>query len=337
MPGSEMAKLVAAYGSSHSVMLTATEEDWKNGFKVADKTNPWLFDRQGNETTYDKLVEIASTGPAVDVSSERMSERYNEAQAAMAHMGQLLENAPIDVLIICGDDQHELFRMTNMPPIAIYYEPTIRNVKRVITPDMGWYKVAQAQRQEAVEDVDYPVDSKLATWLIRQLSDRDFDITGLKGLEPGKGEGHAMSFIHHKYMTKRRIPIVPILLNTFDPPNQPTPKRCIQLGAALRELIAAYPEDIRVGILASGGLSHFVVDEDLDLKVIDGIRRRDYGFLGGIDAKLLQAGSSEIRNWIAVAECARDLELGWVKYIPGYRTPAQTGTGLCFAEWKPKA
>ena len=179
----------------------------------------------------------------------------------------------------------------------------------------------------------YPVDAELATYLIRGLSDDCFDITAVNGLEPKQFEGHALSFLHRRYLTKRRIPMVPILLNTFDPPNQPTPKRCEQLGAALRDLIAKYPKDIRVGILASGGLSHFVVEEKLDRAILEALRTKDSAFLRSIDPLRLQAGSSEIRNWIVVAEAARDLKLGWVDYVPGYRTPALTGTGLAFAEW----
>ena len=32
-----------------------------------------------------------------------------------------------------------------------------------------------------------------------------------------------------------------------------------------------------------------------------------------------------------------DLGLDWVSYTPGYRTPALTGTGLCFASFRPGA
>jgi 3-O-methylgallate 3,4-dioxygenase len=28
------------------------------------------------------------------------------------------------------------------------------------------------------------------------------------------------------------------------------------------------------------------------------------------------------------------LDLAWVGYVPGYRTPALTGTGLCFASFR---
>jgi len=107
----------------------------------------------------------------------------------------------------------------------------------------------------------------------------------------------------------------------------------VALGRALRELVAQWPQDLRVGVIASGGLSHFVVDEELDQQVIDAIRRKDSAALAGFDPKRLQAGSSEIRNWLVVGEMARDLDLAHVDYIPGYRTPALTGTGLAFAHW----
>ena len=54
------------------------------------------------------------------------------------------------------------------------------------------------------------------------------------------------------------------MMNTYYPPNQPNPKRCYDFGRTLRSAIEAWPTKARVAILASGGLSHFVVDEDLD-------------------------------------------------------------------------
>jgi len=135
-------------------------------------------------------------------------------------------------------------------------------------------------------------------------------------------------------LKEHEIPVIPVILNTFDPPNQPTPKRCVALGKALRELISLWHEDIRVGVIASGGLSHFVVDETLDHQVLNAIRDKDSQTLSRFDPKHLQAGSSEIRNWLVVGEMAKALDLEWVEYIPGYRTPALTGTGLAFAAWK---
>ena len=46
----------------------------------------------------------------------------------------------------------------------------------------------------------------------------------------------------------------------------------------------------------------------------------------------LNSGNSEIRNWICAGGALEHLDLRWVTYCPGYRTPAGTGTGLCFAQ-----
>jgi len=124
-----------------------------------------------------------------------------------------------------------------------------------------------------------------------------------------------------------------VFLNTYNPPNPPLPRRCVRLGAALKELIASYPEDLRVGVIASGGLSHFAVDEELDRSVINALRSKDNAFLASLDPRRLKAGSSEIRNWLVVAGAATDLDLTWLSYTPAYRTRALTGTGLCFARW----
>lgn len=330
-----MARLVAAFGSSHSIMLVSQREDWQHGFRVIDTKNTHYYDKQGNKTNYEALLAAAAPGTEARVTPEKMGERFDAAQAAMDRLGERIRAARLDVLFIVGDDQTELFRTSNNPAVAIFYGPTIRNTAREpASPTDHWTKSARMWRHEPASDREYPVKSDLAEWLIRELSDRDFDIAAMDGLEPGQSEGHAFQFIHRRLLGDYELPVIPVILNTFDPPNQPTPRRCVALGRALRELVAQWPQDLRVGVIASGGLSHFVVDEELDHQVIDAIRRKDSAALAGFDPKRLQAGSSEIRNWLLVGEMARDLDLEHVDYIPGYRTPALTGTGLAFAHWK---
>jgi 3-O-methylgallate 3,4-dioxygenase len=330
-----MAQLVAAFGSSHSIMLVSQREDWQHGFRAIDTKNVHYYDKQGNKTDYDALLAAAPAGAQAMVTPEKMGERFDAAEAAMEQLSQRIRDARLDVLLIVGDDQTELFRTTNNPAFAIYYGETIRNTAREpASPSDSWVKSARMWRHEPEADREYPVQSDLAEWLIRQLCDRDFDIAAMDGLERGQFEGHAFQFIHRRLLKEQVLPVIPVILNTFDPPNQPTPRRCVALGAALRELIAAWPQDLRVGVIASGGLSHFVVDEALDQQVITAIRNKDSATLASLDPKLLQAGSSEIRNWLVVGEMARDLDFEWIDYVPGYRSPALTGTGLAFAAWK---
>ncbi len=122
---------------------------------------------------------------------------------------------------------------------------------------------------------EYPVDSKLGLHLIEQLIGQGFDISQSKRLAKEHGEGHAFGFVHRRMMTDHVIPIVPVALNTYFPPNQPRPRRCYELGKAIRAAVRSAKGNERVGILASGGLSHFTVDEELDRGVLDACKRND--------------------------------------------------------------
>lgn len=333
-----MARLVAAFGSSHSIMLVSQREDWMQGFRIIDQNNVHLYDQQGRKTDYAALLAAAPPGAKAQASPELLSQRYDAAEAAMDKLHDAIAAARLDVLLIVGDDQTELFRTTNNPAIAIFHGAAIRNTAREpATPNDSWVKRARMRRHEPEADRDYPVKADLAAWLIRKLCDLDFDITAMDGLERDQFEGHAFQFVHRRLLKDPlagQLPVIPVILNTFDPPNQPTPRRCVALGRALREALAQWPEDLRVGVVASGGLSHFVVDETLDQHVLAAIRAKDSAALAALDPGLLQAGSSEIRNWIVVGEMACELDLDWVDYIPAYRSPALTGTGLAFAAWK---
>ena len=123
-----MARLVAAFGSSHSIMLVSQREDWQHGFRAIDPKNPHYYDRQGNKTDYDAPARRRAARAARRmVTPERMGERYDAAQAAMDELRERIRAARLDVLLIVGDDQTELFRTTNNPAFAIYYGETIRN------------------------------------------------------------------------------------------------------------------------------------------------------------------------------------------------------------------
>jgi gallate dioxygenase len=56
------------------------------------------------------------------------------------------------------------------------------------------------------------------------------------------------------------IPIVPLQVGVLQFP-VPSARRCYKLGMALRRAIESYPEDIKVAIVATGGLSHQVHGE----------------------------------------------------------------------------
>jgi 3-O-methylgallate 3,4-dioxygenase len=328
-----MARIAAAFASSHSVMLTCELEDWIAKFRDRDDRLPF-YDKFGNRISYQQVLDEAPKNAAELVTPAAITQRFHDTQKAMDRMRDELRGAKLDALIICGDDQYELFHDEHMPSIAIYYGDSVVNTARPKEPVADWYKRAQLRRQEEKTAVTYPCHGKLALKLIEGLVEKGFDVSAVKSIPENEHEGHAYSFIHYRYLHDAPVPIVPIFLNTYNPPNQPTPKRCVAFGKAIGELVAAFPEDLRVGILASGGMSHFRVEEDLDQSIFDAIKRKDLDFLAALKPYRLLAGSSELRNWIvAAAAAAPHLDMTWSAYIPAYRTLGLTGTGLGFARW----
>ena len=185
-----------------------------------------------------------------------------------------------------------------------------------------------------------PTESALGLHIINSLMDAEFDVGSSRFLDPtrGRGEqggiGHAFGYVYNRLMTDGIIPTVPVMLNTYYPPNQPTPKRCYNLGQALH----ARPSSpgIRIFEWASWrpvGLSHFVVDEELDQQALAGMQAKSVEQLMALPREKINSGSSEIRNWIVVTGATEHLDMDVVDYVPCYRSPAGTGCAMGFATW----
>lgn len=327
-----MAQLVLGVGVSHTPMLNGEVEDWAR-FTEVDRVRAHL-DKDGNPVTYDDLLRMAGDAVADEIRPEKLAARHAAAMANLETIRKAVRDAALDALIVVGDDQDELFDEGNAPCFLIYRGETIPNVP--LGYDDGrseWRTRLMARYYEAAAPRDYPVDAKLAHHLIDWLIDREFDVACANAVASGKGEGHAFGFVHTRLMRGEAPPIVPVFMNTYFPPNLASPRRCYRLGQAIAEAVEAYPGDARVGILASGGLSHFTVDEALDGEVLRALRAKDADALQTLPRNKLNGGSSEIRNWICAAGALERLPVTWTDYQPGYRTPAGTGTGLGFAIW----
>jgi Catalytic LigB subunit of aromatic ring-opening dioxygenase len=326
-----MAKIVLGIGTSHTPMLNAPVGDWAR-FIERDRIRPHLT-KDGLPVDYEQLERLAGPQVAAQLTPEVFADKHQRALAQVERLGAVVRNARLDALIVVGDDQKELYDDDNMPAILVYRGQTIRNVPLASHPGPDWARNASARYFERDQPRDYPVDAPLAEHLIAELMERGFDLSCANTLAEGYGEGHAFGFVHNRLLSGTVIPVVPVFLNTYYPPNQPTPRRCYQLGQALRAAVESHPGDARIGVLASGGLSHFTVDEELDGRIVDALRRKDAEALASLPRAQLNSGSSEIRNWICMAGAVEHLTLRQIDYIPAYRTPAGTGTGLCFADW----
>jgi 3-O-methylgallate 3,4-dioxygenase len=91
-----------------------------------------------------------------------------------------------------------------------------------------------------------------------------------------------------------------------------------------------------VAVIASGGLTHWVLDEEFDHQVLEAFKRGDEEKLSRIPEGIFQAGTSEIKNWITVAGILAEtpLKMNIVDYVPCYRSEAGTGNAMAFAYWQ---
>ena len=83
-------------------------------------------------------------------------------------------------------------------------------------------------------------------------------------------------------------------------------------------------------------MTHFVVDEEMDARLLNAMRTRDYERLVSEPEIYFRSGTSEIKNWIVVAGILAETNLAMkiIDYAACYRTEAGTGSGMGFAVWR---
>jgi 3-O-methylgallate 3,4-dioxygenase len=325
-----MARIVLGLGTSHSPQLSTPPEFWPmHGER--DKRNPGLLTTDGTPITYEALLDTAPPSMAKELTLETWQSRYEACQKGIAQLAETLARVSPDIVVIVGDDQEELFSDENMPAVLVYWGEELLNLPLYAdTPSPALRAAAWAYGKK---EATYPVAADIGKHLIKCLIDEEFDVAHSRMLKPGRGMGHAFSFVYGRIMNGKSIPTVPVMVNTYYPPNQPTPKRCYDLGRAVRSAIEAWPGDARVAVIGSGGLSHFVIDEALDHQVLKAMQSKDVDGIYALPRKRLDSGTSEIRNWIVTAGAVEHLDMQVIDYVPCYRSPAGTGCAMAFAAW----
>ena len=318
-----MAEVVLGVGVSHSPQMTVPWDKWELLLKK---------DENDERLGYPALLEKADPGLVSQVKPDVWKEKYEATQAGIRKLGKMLQQADLDAIVIFGDDQHEQFDDGNMPAMAIFHGENFSLRRRRDTATLAPWWAIEEEHWEDTKD-QYPNQPQLAKHLISSLTDQEFEVTRCSELRPDVGIGHAFSFLYRRMWPDCNVPIVPIMVNTYYPPNQLTPNRCYGLGQAVRQAVERWDGGKRVAVMASGGLSHIIMDEPLDREFIDGMLKKDRQKICAVPRPKLKGGTSEILNWVAVAGACEHLEPTLISYQPGYRSPAATGCGMGCAYW----
>jgi len=132
--------------------------------------------------------------------------------------------------------------------------------------------------------------------------------------------------------------IVPLLLNSIEAP-MPSLARCLDWGRVIRKAIERYPENLRVALLGTGGLSHSIgektmgaIHEDFDRETIRLFSSSEDSLLDFLGKQLPSRGngSEEVRNWLVAHGAAGGKGFELVDYLP---VPTVI-VGCGFAAWR---
>ncbi len=329
-----MGKIVLGLGTSHTPLLTLAPGDWEHR-AAADRANPKLNLSDGRWVNYEQL--LAEVGPRWEEAArpEELQRKAALCEAGLEALADALQAAQPDLALIVGDDQGELFGPANQPAFSIFHNDELD------TSDL----YGQSGQPEWVHTMGrgYMMDIRrriqghgsYALKIIHGLMDEGVDVSAVAHIEEGSkaGLGHAFGFVVKRLFRGRALPVVPLMLNTYYPPNVPSAARCYDIGQALRRAVEADGTQMRVAVIASGGLSHFVVDEALDRRVMQAFEQRDAKTLRSLPRGALNSGSSEILNWVLAAGALEHLPVLSARYVPIQRTPAGTGVGAGFVIW----
>lgn len=331
-----MAEIVLGMGTSHSPMLSTPPDQWSLRTK-ADRQNRQHHYR-GRVYDFQDLVKERAPGFSHEIDLETRQARQARNQDALGVLGRKLKDVAPDVIVIVGNDQHEFFDFELIPAVAVYRGKQIENIPFTGPEPSPGIAIAESGNCPP-GGAAYPGAPELADHIICSLIDEGFDLTQLSSLVaagPRRGIPHAFGFVYHSILGDVVPPSVPVFFNDFYPPNRPTIRRCLALGHAIGRAIKNWDSNSRVVLIASGGLSHFVIDEELDRSVLSAIVKRNEDAVSRLSENLFQSGTSEIKNWLAVAAAMNDAERAFnlVDYVPCYRSEAGTGNAMAFAFWE---
>jgi hypothetical protein len=337
-----MAKITLGMASAHGPQIFLPPSSWELRVE-ADRQNKdhWF---RGQKYNFEQLVEMRKgEGLAARSSLAAKQAHFDRCQIALDEMVRVYEQAKPDVAVIFGNDQAEIFTDVTIPALAVYWGDTIANVAK--TPEMiakMGIGVAPAESNYCPPGgAEYPGNPELGRHLIEHLIQHGFDVAQSrkfpKGPRGNNSVPHAYGFVYRRIMKDDVVPNVPVLINTHNPPNRPPVGRCIDIGKELATAIASWPSDATVALIASGGMTHFAIDETFDRMLLDAMAANDEAKLRQIDESMFASGgTAEIKSWMPVYSAMAQLgaSMTVVDYVPCYRSEAGTGNAMGFVYWK---
>jgi protocatechuate 4,5-dioxygenase, beta chain len=181
---------------------------------------------------------IPAIGAALD--NGRSSEPYwKPVFAGYEFSKQWIADLAPDVIIEVYNDHASAFSLDIIPTFAIGCAPEFP------IADEGW----------GPRKVPPVIGHPELAWHIAQSTILDeFDMTIVNNMEVDHGLTVPLSLMFGQPQAWP-VPVIPLAVNVVQYP-PPTGHRCYNLGKAIRKAVESYPEDLRVVVFGTGGMSH---------------------------------------------------------------------------------
>ena len=181
---------------------------------------------------------VPAIGAAFDQGRDR-DEYWAPVFAGYEWVKAFQQREDPDVVILCYNDHASAMMLDIVPTFALgfaeEYEPA----------DEGW---GARPVPTVIGDPD------LAGHLAEQLVIDDFDLTIMKAMDVDHGLTVPLSLVFGQ-VEEWPCRVIPLAVNVTQFPT-PSADRCWQLGAAIRDAVEAYPQNLDVQVWGTGGMSH---------------------------------------------------------------------------------
>ena len=232
-------------------------------------------------------------GQNVGPHGRRMVE---ELIAVVRDMGRTLAAAAPDALVVIADDHLNVFSFDAVPAMCIRIGRSVQRMAQEGAIEFDRALDGLAER--------YPVHEELAGRILEDGLEAGFDFAASWSAPLD----HAfLSPLTTLYGDRPMPPLVPFWVNCFVQP-LPRAARCFAAGQHIARVIADGPWN--VGVIATGGLSHFpelsmarvgTSDVEFDRRLIGWMEHGDYKSLTALTTgELHETGSHELLNWMVL-------------------------------------
>lgn len=339
-----MAEIVLGIGCAHTPQLHTMAEDWdiRGNRDRSDGIPLWFRGRKLKYAALEAERAEERLGDLLDLPTRRAA--LEASFAAMDRLHDIFAAADPDVVVMIGNDQHEFFSDI-VPAFAVIAADELPNLPRTAEQNARLPVGIELSDHGHLpaEPLAYPGHRALGQHIARGLTGESFDVTLCHEKPTVRNEKsllyglpHAYGFLYKNVLRDRIKPNVPVDVNCWYYDNSPSARRAWDFGGAVARAIRSWEEDVRVAVLTTGGLTHFVVDETWDRWFLDAMARADGEALSSIPQNALMAGTSECKSWIATSAAMKEagLSMSLVDYQKLYRTEGGTGSSCAFVAWQ---